>query len=278
MFKQKHAEKNFSVNDLPSNRKEVFFSRLKNQYWAFVKIGLLLAVFLLPIIVINFFKDYTIWFSINNGGLEDNQYFKINLFFSLINIPFLVIGAVGFSGAFRVIKNLAWDIPVFFKDDFKEGISKNARYFICIFLIYALLRPLCIFARCATNVPGIIKYLPSGILVGVIIPILLVSLNILNLYNSKIVESMKLSFSFFFGKILKSYTAYICCLSPFLLLIIPNFIIKGIVLLFVVVFLLPLSIFSWFLYTCYLFDIFMNKENYPEIFDKGIHRKGEKNA
>lgn len=278
MFKQKSASKNFTKEDLPSNRKEVFLDRFKNQFSVLFKSGLILLLFFVPFIVVHFLKDYSLWSMMSKNELTNIEYDRIQILYSIIDIPLYLILSIGFSGAFRVIKNLAWDIPVFFKEDFKEGIKKNYKQFMLVFFVFSFLKLLCQIALSISNIPEFFSYLPYGFLIGIIVPITLTSLNIFNLYNAKYFEAMRLSLRFFFGKAFKSILAILIVTLPLFILLIPNFIIKYILFIFAILFLIPCSLLGWFLYNCYLFDIYMNKKNYPEIYDKGIYRKENKHA
>ncbi|MGI6713898.1 MAG: hypothetical protein ACOX3K_02420 [Bacilli bacterium] len=273
MFKQKRASRDFNKADLPSNRKEVFFDRFKNQYGVFFKTGLTLFLFFIPFLIVGFLKDYSLWYHASRGDFSIADYNQMQILYALIKIPVYIIIALGCAGSFRVMKNLAWEIPVFFKEDFLEGIKKNAKSFIVVFVSFSVISVLCELTLTASNIPELVRYLPSGILVGLVLPMALTSLNIFNLYNATFLEACKLSLRFFFGKTFKSILALLGVCAPFLILLINNFVIKYILFIPVVIFILPCSILTWFLYCCYLFDYFMNKNTYPEIYDKGVYRK-----
>lgn len=278
MYKQKQSSKDFTTNDLPSNRKEVFFDKLKNQYHVLFKSGLVLILFFVPFILSGFFKDYSIWYQTNHDGLSDVDYWRIEIMYSLLDIPLHAVLAIGLAGLFRVIKNLSWDTPVFFKEDFKDGVKKNSKQFIIVSIIFSIISLLCKLSLSNSNIPELVRYIPSGILIGVVAPLSLVSLNILNLYNAQTGEAYQLSTRFFFGKAGQSFLAYVCVISPLFILFISNFMIKYIVLIPVILFVLPLCLLAWFLYTCSLFDRFMNEKNYPSIYDKGVYRKDNQDA
>lgn len=274
MFRQKSAAKNFSVDDLPSNRKEVFFDRIKNQFSVFALTGLLFFLFALPLLVDSFVFDILVYLqSTSEGGMSDAAYYSYLVLFSGIRIPCLLILSIGCAGIFRIYRNLAWEIPVFFKEDFKEGVQKNAKPFLIVFFLLGVLGLASEAVLGNLALYELVRYLPLGILTGVIGPMFLVSLNIFNLYNAKIFEAFRLALRFFFGQFFKSVLVYILVISPFALAFISRFMIKYLVAIPVIILLVPILLFAWFLFNCYLFDRYMNKENYPEIFDKGIHRK-----
>ena len=114
-----YSKKQFSENDLPSNRKEVFFDVLKLHYFSLIKIGLIILLFALPLFIINFFKDYS--FIIAHESGESNVVILIVL--CSIEVLAVLLMSIPVAGLGRIYREYAWLEPVFFTNDFKTSLK-----------------------------------------------------------------------------------------------------------------------------------------------------------
>ena len=160
MFKKKVAKTDFNKSLLPHNRKEQFSFIFKNRKRELFYIGLLLFIFIIPIIVgfgfynvlINIlYNDYK---SASVGLTGDDlikayetyrtSYVMYTDIFSLAMIGGLIVFGIGVSGVIYLIRNLYWGELFFFKESFFKGIKQNALMVCLIFAIYGVINWLCI--------------------------------------------------------------------------------------------------------------------------------------
>ena len=140
---------------LPSNRWELFWDIFKGRLGKLFIINLLMILFLLPIFLFLFLRTQMISF---NGTLEPTSqnigigYPAIPVligraeavaananfqFFALLPL-FSLIGAVGLSGGFYVIRNMVWTEGIFVANDFWRGIKQNYFVIMITALIYSV--------------------------------------------------------------------------------------------------------------------------------------------
>ena len=277
MRKIKKARFDFVESNLPSNRKEVFIDCLKLRFGLLFKIGALIFVFSIPLLISMFFLDVSVSSLYNNSSNIENVYDSItqtiNLF-NLINIPLLMILSLCLAGVFRIIRQLVWGEPVFFGQDFIEGIKLNGKGFSIIFLLVGIINFICSYAFYANTDSFIIKVMPLVIGLLVLFPIGILMLSLNNTYNISISSSFSNGMILF----LKEFPKVILCSFimglPFILLFISN-LIRYLIIVIILIFITPLLIMGLYLFSCYLFDKHININTYPDYVDKGIKRRND---
>ena len=281
-FKNKTAKNDFNEDNLPSNRKEVFFDCLKLRLFDFFKIGLLLFLFALPLLMAGLFKDtllFSMLESINGGKISEEDfngaYTMLMLGYYLIEIICLIIFSLGLAGSLRVIRQIAWGEAVFFIQDFFEGIKLNIKHFIIYFLFIGTFNFLNHLVMIFDIQYEIIKAIPFDISVFVFFPPLLYSLAETLMYTNGVTGEYKNGFILYIKTFPTTILATVVVLLPLLFELIPRFIIKYIVISIFIIALFPIVLLGEFLYFNSRLDKYINKETYPEIYDKGIHRKNK---
>ena len=61
----------FLVTDLPSNRKELFFDILKNQWRNLLLLSLIVMVILLPLVILRYYNMVIITNMLNSNNIEN---------------------------------------------------------------------------------------------------------------------------------------------------------------------------------------------------------------
>ena len=282
-MKKRMASKDFNISDLPSNRKEVFFDCLKNRYKYLLFSGLILFLTIIPLIVIYFLKSIYLGILVENfrnGAMSENEYSQATLIQVLMFDSFVIlssfIASIGISGATRVIRQVGWIEPVFFFKDFSDGIKMNYKYISFHLFILSTIYMISDLSTYSDLGIMFINYIPMGIFIFVAIPMVLYNIAEANIYNISLLESLKNSFLFLIRSVHISLLFSLGILGVMLLRLIPNIIIVMMIYIILVIFVLPIYYLLWFLYSSYMFDKFININNYPEIVDKGITRKGIK--
>lgn len=89
--KLKNSKEDFLFSSLPSSRKKQFVDIIKNRVSLFVKIGLLLSLFSLPLFALIFAKDLTLS-NIRNSNLSEADMFSSLYSVSLTYDFFMAFG------------------------------------------------------------------------------------------------------------------------------------------------------------------------------------------
>ena len=276
-MKQKVAKTDFSERNLPHNRKEVFFDCVKLYWQKLLLLGLIMLACAVPLLTVSAVCD-----TVQQGlsrQLEDGVIDKVayngqtawlRFAEALIDIPCYVIVCVGLSGTVRVTRQMIWAEPLFFANDFADGIKQNWLTFcLCGFLV-SLLNVYLAFAESSGG--GLPAYLPLGVVTIVVLPTALWMMAASSVYNIGIGKNITNSF------VLYIKTPFVTWLfvALFASVAIPGLIgfvaLRCIFLAVFIVVLLPAFVMLWQLVSNSYFDKFINSQAYPEIVDKGIWR------
>ncbi|MCQ2589550.1 MAG: DUF624 domain-containing protein [Treponema sp.] len=278
-MKNKKAAQDFTKNNLPKNRKEVFKTCYKLFFKKILLIGFLLLLFSLPLLITSFVCDYL---SIGlkelylSSSLTQTEYQK-NLFWlrmigSCIGIIGVIILAIGISGAMRVIRQMVWDEPIFLISDFFEGIRQNFKTYLIIGLFMGLINIYNIFVFSVDLNIVILQYVPIGIQITFLFPIFMYVSSLSIVYKNSFKGMLKNGFIFTIKKfpLTLVFSFFLCCfLSAHL---ISYIVIKYAILIISTIFVLPLFIILWVLFSFSVFDKYINNVNHPEIYEKGIYK------
>jgi len=280
--------------NLPHNRFGVFWDCLKVRYDIFLKTAGILFLFALPLIVAILFyvlNKNSLISNYNNKVIDFDTYrssFMSNvLLFSAIQSVCFLILAIGVSGLLRIIKRLVFYESIQFKEDFLRGIKTNIKHTLLLFLLIAicyffsfLLMELAIGSASNDFASTIIFFLPLFAFLTFLLPMFLIALAEIPIYNNSFGENLKNAMIFYVRKFYITFPCLIIFLSPIALLLIPNAYALVISFVLVMLVLLPIEFIASHIYCTYLFDLYVNKQQYPQIVDKGIYRikKEEKNS
>ena len=139
MFKRKEKQitDQEAINSLPHNRKEVFFDFLAHRKMNMFALSCLTFVFFIPLAVDLFFFNFLEAAAIAS---EKYEYLFSLIFYSMaIMLPCMVIGFIGFAGAFYVAKKMAWQEGTMIAVDFFQGIKENWKHAIVNGIIFGIL-------------------------------------------------------------------------------------------------------------------------------------------
>lgn len=276
-MKQKVAKTDFSEQNLPHNRKEVFFDCVKLYWQKLLLLGLIMLACAVPLLTVSAVCDTVqqgLSRQLSDGVIDkvayNGQTAWLRFAEALIDIPCYVIVCVGLSGTVRVTRQMIWAEPLFFANDFADGIKQNWLTFcLCGFLV-SLLNVYLAFAESSGG--GLPAYLPLGVVTIVVLPTALWMMAASSVYNIGIGKNITNSF------VLYIKTPFVTWLfvALFASVAIPGLIgfvaLRCILLAVFIVVLLPALVMLWQLVCYSYFDKFINKQAYPEIVDKGIWR------
>ena len=213
-------------------------------------------------------RDNLIADAINNGqNFESAGY--ILLIADSVSVLLYLLPAVVFSGAFRVVKNIAWADFLFFGSDFKDGVRLNFKIFSTTFLLigtgifvvdYAMLQ----------NHAEILKAIPLGLSVLLLMPIAILVIVQGTIYNIGFFGAVKNAVFLFSKSVIPSVAASIATISPAIFILIPNTAVKHICLALYFVIVFPYVCLGSFMSGCAVLDKYHNSIYHPEIVGKGI--------
>lgn len=273
-FKRKKAANDFTEDDLPKNRKEVFKVCFKDHYDLMFRIGLISLLFALPMLFTTVVKDVTLY---NNYGREDfNSVLRfVGLTTGFFQMVATVIIFAGLSGIMHVMRQLVWDEPVFFGSDFKDGFKMNKKSFILIGIVWAfiqyLVQMMSTFEQLST-----LFIIESSLLYVIVTPIVVWALFQNVVYKLNFTQTIKNSFVYYVKTAPITILFILLLFLPIVMVNLINiFIVKYGVIIVCLVFYWPIVAVAWFLYACSKFDEMVNKNNYPEIYRKGLYGKPE---
>ena len=279
-MKLRKAQSDFTIDDLPKNRREVFLDCLKERFMLFLSMGLTLLVFALPLIVVTLLNDNALsglYLTFADGGYSQEEYVALvraaNSMYSLFFIPCYVVLSVGLAGVMLVIRQLVWGEGVFFMQDMAEGIKSNGKNYVVIAFILGLLSFLLnTFLPLSTNpfyivviiLFALLSFPPTGFMVSQIV-----------IYKNTFFKYLRDGVYLCVRKVPITLLFMVLFMLPSILgMNFLPFLAKYIMLAIFFILPAPMLLTGWFLYTCSVFDEYINKEQYPEIHDKGVYRKG----
>lgn len=287
--KIKLAKNDYTKNMLPHNRREVFFDVVKLQWKNLLLLGLLLLLFYLPLLLSTVVKDVYIsnlYASLsdadNSQKLEAGQTLAIlDLLRSLVNILFILVLAVAFSGVLRTVRQYAWEENVHLSTDIGKGIRDNYWQTAAIGALAGLIYTLCLTvyytaASYSASLVAMLSMLPIGISVLVILPILMISLAMIPIYSNRLWVTLKNAFFIYSRCLLKVLLGMLCCLAVWIPAAIPNFYCHVFGSVFGVL-LTPIALLGWNLLCYDCFDRHLNPIVCPQLVGKGLVRDGVDN-
>ena len=293
MFKKKVAKTDFNKSLLPHNRKEQFSFIFKNRKRELFYIGLLLFIFIIPIIVgfgfynvlINIlYNDYK---SASVGLTGDDlikayetyrtSYVMYTDIFSLAMIGGLIIFGIGVSGVIYLIRNLYWGELFFFKESFFKGIKQNALMVCLIFAIYGVINWLCIHIF-VLDINEWLKVIPVIAQYVFILPLAVLMIYLCTIYKENYFTLLRIALIIFLKHLPTMSLFSLMVLYFYSLLILSNvinyFSIAIIYPIFMVLIILiaPLGLGAYFVTLSRFLDNMINQKNYPELVDKGLYK------
>ena len=276
MKKKPISNKDFSLNDLPSSRKEQFKTIFKYRLNFVLKWGLLLFVFFLPLLVSFLYKDFTV-LGINSSSISDEEkasaYFSITIFSSLFILLGSIILSIGLSGLMKILKELIYDEPIFFKDDFKAGIKENIKSFLSIAIVVGLVNLITNLVSSLFSNVAFIGYALVGINFAFIYPLCLVCLCLSSFYSNSFLATIKSSLLIYIKHFPSVFVSFILLYGISFIDYINIMIVKYVIYLVYLIFLLPIFIIGIYLNFIRIFDIDINKDQFPSYYRKGLKKE-----
>lgn len=268
-----YSSSEFSKKLLPKNRREVFFDVFKMHFFSFVKMGLIFFFFSLPLLSLYFIKDYSYIVAFEND-VSNSMALIICTALEFIGVMILSIPIAGFG---KIYHEYAWLEPVFFLNDFKEGIKENIVPTLKSMFILSLNIVAFDFAYLFSP-SGWLMAIPFGVGVTFVLPVVLHVIFINFIYTNKYMVNFKLGCFFYLKHIISTFLCLLPLLAPkvYTLFIMSNIIAlltKYGVLLVYIIFLVPFIFLAIQLNEMRIFDIHINIQRFPHLVDKGMYKE-----
>lgn len=276
---------------LPVNRKHLFVNLVKNEKHNIMLLSLCLFIFIIPLFIVVFvFITELSGILTEYSSAEDelkNTYFleliSLKQSMHLFSIPCIVFFGVGASGCCFFSKKLIWNEHRTFFKDFKEGVRKNVGQFLVVSLLFAMFMFSLNYCfsyfsiQLSDSIYVIYLQIIQVILIIISAIMLVFQYSEITVYKANLLTIIKNSMILTFGSILSSTFFLIICALPIMLLLF----LKSVVFYIACISLLSLFIFGLIililtLHSHSVFDKYINKRKYPEIYRKGLYDMDQK--
>lgn len=279
MRKIKAKSTDYQVADLPKNRTQVFFDVIKNQWRKLLLLGVILFIAFLPYIIIIFFRDnYALGLSkaLADKEIGDIDAYKLfcvsHLIASFASWLSFYFTAFLFGGVVRIIRQLIWGEPVFFKEDLIIGGKQNYKFGAILSTFFGavlVLNSLVLFTKPSV----IVQSLPMALFIAFLLPPLLLTYFQGTIYNGNFKSLFHNSVLIYIKKAPHALLFTFILILPFFFKFIDSFLVlKYILIVASILFLVVFFIMMFSLFSCYVFDIYINPQFYPEIVRKGMSK------
>ena len=273
-----HHNQDLNTALFPKNRRSVFRELLKYHKSLLFNMGLLLLCFSLPLIVVNVWSNLAMG-RIASSGLSDEAIyqamFNALLTKNILYLPASLFFGLGLSGVIQILHEQIWAEDIIIKADFKKGIKSNY-LIVAITLIIACLLNFSLQYLLFLNTALSTSYkVALGIVIALCIifsPIIILMWSSSIIYHLPFLGHLKNSLLLAMRKSYLMFPLGLLNLSFILFTILPLG--YGIYVCFLVLPLViaPVLICLNLLCCDAIFDEFINKEHFPEIYRKGMQK------
>ena len=275
--KEKEVNEVDVLKSLPKNRKEVFFDLIKHRKMTLFSLSCFTFMFFIPLAVDLFYFNF-----LESVAIEGEQYqylFSLIFYSMLIMLPCMVVGFLGFSGAFYVSKKIVWQEGISIAQDFFKGIKENFRGAIIDGMIFGLVLFGFVVGGAYLLIYAPVHAVVKGIGIGALILLVLLfgMITMLNeaqsvYYANSYWITFKNSFSFLGLTNWKTFLVYLLSTGVVISLACLNMVTLG-VGLFLFAILNSVVIILYTLISHSAFDKYINQEHYPEMVGKGLYKE-----
>jgi len=269
--------KQFSNHELPlpTNRFQLLKDIIRYRFFEIVLLSVYVFIFFLPSLIWLIFSSYIFI------GNENHTIYEI-IFIQGINIIFIMIYGLGVCGALYVAKKISFQEGESINHDFFYGIRKNYKMFLLIYFLiglsYFLLEVGVSTIDNLTNIDEIGKGAIEGFLYAAFIIFIMIFFFMQTqtiLFEASLFQLFRNGLKFTFGMFLKNLGIFALILWPFFIYeFVPN--INGIsyfqygVVAFEAIFYFGFSFIVFSLYSNHVFDLTINKNQFPQNIRKGL--------
>ena len=286
MKKRLFSKTDYSYSSLPATRKEAFKDVYRQNFMTIFKCGVFLLISFLPLLA------FMVVMEINKTLLtldnySDHDLFGVLFVWDLItHLGFILLFSIVvlfLSGVLRIIKLLVFQEGIDFLYDFKRGIKENFKQFFLLYLIYISIYLLTYLLQLffLNQVIGIVSLAVFHI---VFTPSFIWGLHSINVYEAPLFIHIKNAFFFY----IKSFGLSLLYTMMVILIMVISFffyenifaigvntifiLAKNLLLVFMLLFYYPFLFIVSSLFSNSKFDLYINKDHYPDIYQKGLYK------
>ncbi len=137
----KAGKADYTPDDLPTTRKQLFFEVLKTRFWSLMRVNLLQLIFWLPFLFITMLTLMQLNAAaiVALGGGDASQISSLLYTYCLLLIPCLLITGPSSAAAARVTRNWARDQHAFLWSDFWEAFRENWKQALAVSAITSVM-------------------------------------------------------------------------------------------------------------------------------------------
>lgn len=133
----------FTVEDLPQTRMELFFDVIKIRFLKLISVNLLYMLFLLPLILAGLFTGFSVYSQVEAEKLDNIQAIAELLLKTvdvmlLIGIPLYMLAAPAKAGMHYVIRNWAWGEDATIRHEFWKEFKRSWKQAVTLHFITGL--------------------------------------------------------------------------------------------------------------------------------------------
>ena len=272
----------YDLSSLPATRKEAFKDVYRHNFKTIFTSGLFLLLFSLPLIV------FLIGMNVARLGINLDRYSpetldSVLLVWDLIlncGVAILLyVVVIGLMGVMRIIKLLVWQEGINFRHDFNVGVKENFKYFSLFYLFGALIYLLtyAVYLFLLSFVFGIALLI---LFIVLFVPLLFWCYMTVNVYQTTLGNYLKNTMFFYTKTVGLSLLFTLLAIWPFFVVLLPSnayiLFIKFPILIVMLLMYYPFLLVVGTLYAFSKYDFHINKDDYPEIYQKGLYNPSEK--
>lgn len=278
MKKIRCRREDYTEAELPRTRRDVFKDLYREQFSMIFRIGLLSVVLLLPILLVLIMKDTYVLTEASKLGetIEADALRSVmrvaDMRYGLLMLIAVTVCAALFSAVVRVVRQLVWREPIFFGDDLRNGLRNDAGRFALAGFFLSL-----VFYLISLMDGSGVTYVLYGVCVVLIIPVVVWVLLQTVYYRIGLLAAVRNGLLHYLQTLPATLLLVAVTTVPFLLvtLFVGNLIVKYVLLLLLGLFgIAPLTM-VWLLYALHHFDHTINREQYPQIWRRGLYTPEE---
>lgn len=264
---------------LPINRKQLLSVCFRKHYSVILYVSLFMTLFSLPFI---FVLVMTIAQLASYSGVEGEELvmlqYQLRGWFYLWSIPSTCVMSIGASGCFYAIKNLCWNEYGKFIKDFGQGVKENAVKYLLLTLLFSLfVSGVCYLFDFLTlnfnlGFGRVILLVLQVFLILVALAMLLFQYCGAILYKANVYELIKNSFKLAFGTLPRTLLMLVVSFAPVLLILLVWQWSWAYIIAITVLALIGCgyTILMCTLHCHYVYDKYVNKTQFPQIYRKGL--------
>ena len=281
-MRKKVAKVDFTSSMMPKNRAALLGDIYKNRFSLMLSMGLLTLLFAVPLIavmcIVNF-RTYEIDLQIAQNLITaengSQQIFHTINVGNVVLIAACIIFALGLSGIVGIMRRLIFQEGVIFWADFGKSFKENSLCYAFVGLVLGLFNLLLQYCLRSTYFDdGVAMQIAVGCLIIVSFVACFISPMILTqatVYNLSLWNKIKNAFLLSMRMPHLSLMLLVINVAPYFLLLINNQYVYLVLLILLPLIIMPLQIMTNMLTCDYVLDKFINKDNYPQIYRKGMY-------